>query len=140
MQFWEKDRFSDGALLPPLLAISCCFSGFIDANPHFEVLLTSGIAASLAISVAFQQSLALYNAILLIVTHKLGIIENGLLDRLGSSEALPKSGVEQLDHRQANPQALPHLQGSSKQHLLGMHDRRCAASQIRLWPESSSLR
>jgi hypothetical protein len=41
---------SEGTLLPPLLAISRCFSALIDANPRFEVLLPlSAIAASIVL-------------------------------------------------------------------------------------------
>jgi hypothetical protein len=37
---------SEGTLLPPLLAISRCFSAVMDANPRFDVPLPSAIAAS----------------------------------------------------------------------------------------------
>src|SRR5215211_5307060 len=49
----ENDRLSDGTLFPPLLAISRCFSGLMDANPRFEVLWLAAIAVS---SVNFYSS------------------------------------------------------------------------------------
>jgi hypothetical protein len=44
--FCENDRFSEGTLLPPLLAISRCFSGLMDAKPRRPMLLLAVIAAS----------------------------------------------------------------------------------------------
>jgi hypothetical protein len=40
----ENERRSDGTLLPPLLAISRCLSGDMDANPRLPVF--AGMAAS----------------------------------------------------------------------------------------------
>jgi hypothetical protein len=55
--FCENERFSDGTLLPPLLAISRCFSGVIDAKPRRPVLVPSGIASSLAVAVHVRLTL-----------------------------------------------------------------------------------
>ena len=38
-RFCEKERFSAGTLLPPLLAISRLFSTLIDAKPRLDVLI-----------------------------------------------------------------------------------------------------
>jgi hypothetical protein len=46
-RFCEKERFDGGTLWPPLLAISRCFSGLIEAKPRFEADLVPAIVASL---------------------------------------------------------------------------------------------
>jgi len=45
-RFCENERFDGGTLCPPLLAISRCFSGLIEAKPRFDVDLFPAIWAS----------------------------------------------------------------------------------------------
>jgi hypothetical protein len=46
-RFCENERFDGGTLCPPLLAISRCFSGLIEAKPRFEADLFPAMCASL---------------------------------------------------------------------------------------------
>jgi hypothetical protein len=49
--FCEKERLSEGTLLPPLLAISRCFSGLMDAKPRLDVLLPVAMLSSLTVGI-----------------------------------------------------------------------------------------